>query len=214
MITLTNKVAAWIVALAVAFTMAIAVAPSANADIYGTNVKWASTTVPVKIHANDVGNARVRTGVNYWDVTNLNLNPGGGSCLDSSGTPQGCIDISSGVHFADSTWVAAAERYSLADGTIVGCTVQFSGDKRWGAGSSLRVLVDDIAAHEVGHCVGHAHTSDLTIDSIMQPSTKNWNGLQRYDIEQDLILYPNVVSAFTTSVKGQKVYKTTFVVTK
>lgn len=200
-------------AVLTSLAVVVGFAAPASADIYGTNVKWATTNIPVKVHASDVGSNRIKTGLNYWTVTNLTPKIGGGSCLDSAGHPQGCVDISDGAHFADATWVAAAERYALADGTIVACTIQFSGDYRWGAGSSLRVQVDDIAAHEFGHCVGHAHTSDATIASIMQPQVKNWNGLQKYDIDQDLILYPNVVAAFQTSVK-QQVYKQTFVTKK
>ena len=180
----------------------------AGADIYGTNVKWATTDVPVKVHSSQVGNRAVKQGINYWTVTNVNPQIGGGSCLDASGIPQGCVDVSDGASFADSTWLAAAERYTLADGTIVGCTIQYSGDQRWGAGSSLQVLIDDVASHEFGHCVGLAHTSDSTVPSIMQPSVKNWNGLQQYDIEQAGILYP---AATATAVKGQKIYKTTLV---
>lgn len=179
----------WRVAAVTVLALAGITAAPARADIYGTNIRWASTTIPVKVHVHDVRTRVVKQGVNYWTVTNLTPRIGGGTCM-AGGVPDGCVDIGDGAHFADSTWVAAAERFSIPDGTIVGCWIRYSGDKYWGAGSSLRPMVDDAAAHEFGHCVGHAHTSDPAIPSVMQPALKNWNGLQPYDVSEDLRLYP------------------------
>ena len=184
-----SRVSAGAVAVLAVLTAFLSVSP-AHAEIYGPNVRWASTDVPVKIHVRDVSATRIRAGVHSWDVTNLSPRIGGGSCLDAAGIPQGCVDVSDRAVFTDPTWLAAADRYTLADGTIVGATVRFSGSQRWGPGSSLRVLVDDVAAHEFGHGVGFAHELDPSIPSIMQPIVRDWNGLQPFDVTEAQRLYP------------------------
>ena len=196
-----------------AFILPLLVVFPASADIYGTNIRWDHTDVAVKIHTRDISANRVKTGIKAWDVTNLSPKVTGGSCLDSAGVPQGCIDIADGVEFNDPSWAAAAERYTLADGTIYGCTIQYSSRVIDRAGSSWRTVIDDIGSHEGGHCFGHAHTSDPSIPSVMQPIVKNWNGLQQYDIDEDRILYPFVdTSAAAVSVSRSQLKVEKFII--
>jgi predicted Zn-dependent protease len=147
-------------------------AAKAHADLNGT--QWAQTTIVVSdpSHTHKVADA-----VRAWDrVTPLRLAYTTKPCT-------GCVTVWFGT-LEQGDWSAQSSR--ILDGSIItGCSI---GIASWY--KPAYSLFDTTILHELGHCLGLAHTSDITIPSVMQAvATVDYTRPTAYDVGQLALLY-------------------------
>jgi predicted Zn-dependent protease len=147
-------------------------AAKAHADLNGT--QWAQRTVTV---SDPSGTRKVARAVRAWDKTTpLRL-------VYTTKPCTGCIHVWFGT-LDDGGWSAQSSR-TVDGSTITDCSL---GIASWYKPTFS--LFDTVALHELGHCLGLAHTSDTTIPSVMQAvATVDYDRPTAYDIGQLALLY-------------------------
>jgi predicted Zn-dependent protease len=147
-------------------------AAKAHADLNGT--RWAQTTITV---SDPSGTREIAKAVRAWDrVTPLRLAYTTKPCT-------GCITVWFGT-LQQGNWSAQSQR-TLDGSTITGCSV---GIASWY--KSAFSLFSTVVLHELGHCLGLAHTSEVTIPSVMQAvATVDYDRPTAYDVGQLALLY-------------------------
>ena len=147
-------------------------ATKAHADLNGT--QWAQHTVTV---SDPSGTREVAKAVRAWDrVTPLRL-------VYTTRPCTGCIHVWFGT-LQQGDWSAQSDR-TLNGSTITDCSV---GIAAWY--KPAYTLFSTVVLHELGHCLGLAHTTDTTIPSVMQATaTVDYDRPTAYDVGQLALLY-------------------------
>jgi predicted Zn-dependent protease len=160
--------------LAVVMAAILSAAP-AKADTYGW--KWAKTTISV---ADLTHSQRTKDAITRWDaVTPLTLDRVGGRTAD--------IVVRWG-DLSETGWAGSAD-WTLTGGVATHCEIVVDRN-RLNTRSLRQQYMTSVVLHEVGHCLGLAHTTDLTVASIMDAFiVSNWQYPQPYDIGQLALLY-------------------------
>ena len=147
-------------------------ATKAHADLNGT--QWAQHTVTV---SDPSGTREVAKAVRAWDrATPLRL-------VYTTRPCTGCIHVWFGT-LQQGDWSAQSDR-TLDGSTITGCSV---GIAAWY--KPTYSLFSTVVLHELGHCLGLAHTTDTTIPSVMQATaTVEYDRPTDDDVGQLALLY-------------------------
>jgi len=159
-----------------ALALVFGLAAPAQADVYGWAWGKATITIADRTHTTEAKDAARR-----WDaVSPLSLPVKGGQDADIT-IRWG--DLSAYGYAGTADWTFGS------DGRPTHCEIVLS--DRYKNRQLRQQWATTILLHELGHCLGLAHTTDLTVPSVMRAvAGSNFKYPQPYDIDQLRTLYP------------------------